>query len=681
MFGLTGLLAQTPKGPKPPAGVKSPIAVTDLYSLAGPREPALSPDGKTLVYVRQWIDTKEKIQRSSLWIAEGSVEKARALEWGEPDAHVPTFAPDGKRVAFLSSRPRPEGWIQTPGVPSASDPAMDVWLVPVGGGTALPLAGPDKPYGRVFNDGFYGGIAFSPDGTKLAFVADDGRDPRTPAEKSAGVQIVRNDQGEGYEGYGPAQVWIAHLDPKPGKFAASRIERLTDDDVWYGDPNWSPNNSNLAVHANRSGDRESVRYSINKNFDIWSINVDTRKLTQLTKSPGPQVSPRYSPDGKWIACLTIPRKGSHRDAFSLALIVAADPEAPLWYPFDHSDPLADRTGHPIPSFPLPRDCWDGNGAIIVTAEDGIETYPARIDISSGGGEKFTPTSGKLTEPPKTLGERMVRTIDLLPDANQFLRDRLVAPQKGMKWKSFDGLEIEGILTVPPAGIAKSPYKLVVYPHGGPHGRSVLGFDFTVQVLASHGYAVFQPNFRGSTGYGQKFIDADRGDFGGGDMKDIMSGIDKLIAEGIADKDRLFVYGTSYGGFMSTWLVGHTERFRAAVAQNPVTDLTMMWYLSDIPSWTEWEFGGKPWQVPEKMKKFSPLTYAEQVKTPTLILHAREDRRCPLPMGQAFHKALATAGVPSELVIYPDEGHAIRQPRHREDVYRRILDWFEKYDKK
>jgi dipeptidyl aminopeptidase/acylaminoacyl peptidase len=223
--------------------------------------------------------------------------------------------------------------------------------------------------------------------------------------------------------------------------------------------------------------------------------------------------------------------------------------------------------------------------------------------------------------------------------------------------------------------------MILFPHGGPHSRSVVGFDFTVQAFAASGYAVFQPNFRGSAGYGQKWIDADRGDLGGGDMRDILSGIELLVKEKIVDPQRQFVYGVSYGGFMTCWLVGHTRQFRAAVAQNAVTDLNAMWGLSDLQSWTEWEFGGKPWEVPEKMRKHSPITYADKIETPTLILHSRDDRRCPLPMGKMFHQALRARQVPTQLVIYPDEGHGIRQPRHQEDVLRRTLAWFEKYDKK
>src|SRR5205085_10769539 len=147
------------------------------------------------------------------------------------------------------------------------DPAVDVWLMPAAGGRALPLAGKDKPYGRVFNDGFYGRLAFSADSKRLAFVADDGLDPHSTQEKDAEVEVVRDDQGEGYTGYGPAQLWVANLSAKPGEQAATRIQRLTDDDMWWGDPHWAPDGRWLVVHANRTADREAVRYRINKDYD------------------------------------------------------------------------------------------------------------------------------------------------------------------------------------------------------------------------------------------------------------------------------------------------------------------------------------------------------------------------------------------------------------------------------
>ena len=647
---------------------KRVLTVDDLYRFDSPRELVVAPDGKSAVYIRNWIDTTSRLERNSLWRVASVGERPAALERDEPDARAPVYSPDGKWIAFLSTRARPKGWKQTPSVPPESDPAVDVWIMHATGGDAIPLAGADKTYGRVFNDGFYSRLTFSPDSTRLAFVADDGADPRTPSEKENTVRIARDDQGEGYTGYGPAQLWVAHLDQKPGASAASKIERVTADDVWYGDPQWLPDGKGLIVHANRSDDRESVRFSINKNFDLWRIDLASKAVRQLTDGPGPEVSPRISADGKRLACLSVPRKGSHRDTFNVMIIDLESGRKPLAL-FDHHAKASMDEPHAPPTFPLPLDSWVEPNRLRYSAERGVRTDTIQLDLGTARGES-------AIDPKATLRAKFT------PAGNLFLKDIALGEQKVVTWKSTDGLAIEGILTTPPAEAGvKPPYKLVVHPHGGPHSRSALGFDFTVQLFAANGYAVFQPNFRGSSGYGQPFIDADRGDFGGGDMRDILTGMDSLIESGVADKRRLFVYGTSYGGYMTTWLVGQTNRFRAAVAQNAVTDLTMMWSLSDLPSWTEWEFGGRPWEVPEKMRKHSPLTYADRVKTPTLILHAEGDRRCPLPMGKAYHQALKARKVPTGLVVYPGEGHGIKQPKHREDVLRRVLEWFASHDKK
>ncbi|HYH68322.1 MAG TPA: prolyl oligopeptidase family serine peptidase, partial [Urbifossiella sp.] len=573
---LVACVAAPAQPPAPVAG-KTPLAVEDLYRLDAPRDSALAPDGKTVAYARAWLDRAANAERFSLWRA-GAGQAARPAEPGEPDARGPVFSPDGRWVAFVSTRPRPGGWKLTPAVPPYSDPAADAWLIPAAGGAAVPLAGPDKPYGRVFHDGFYGRLAFSPDGTKLAFVADDGADPRTPAETANGVVVAREDQGEGYTGYGPAAVWVAHLDPAPKAFAATRVERLTPADAWYGDPNWSPDGAALAVHANRTAARESVRFSINQNYDVWLVDAATKQLRQLTTGPGPEVSPRFSPDGKRVACLSVPRRGPHMSVFNLMVVELGAGGPAARAVFDHHGPGADRPPHPAPTFPLPADCWDGPARVVYTAGERLANLPAAVDLGTGAGQTFTPADPAPNDLPASPAARLARRARLAPPGDLFLKDRLVGPQRGVRWKSTDGLEVEGVLTLPPEGVGKPPHKLIVYPHGGPHGRNVLGFDFTVQAFAAHGYAVFQPNFRGSTGYGQTFLDADRGDFGGGDMRDVLSGVDHLIAEGVADKDRLFVYGTSYGGYMTSWLVGQTDRFRAAAPVNGVHDLTMMWAL-------------------------------------------------------------------------------------------------------
>lgn len=661
------------------------LQIEDLYRFDAPADLVVHPAGQFAVYARRWADPETRSVRYALWTTGDPSGSPRPLEDEAPDGRRPQFSPDGKWILFLSTRSFPDGSPAVQPVPAYSDPATDIWLMPAEGGPPIPLAGPDKPYGRVFSDMFYGRVAFSPDGRRLVFVADDGEDPRTEEERRNNVEILREDQGEGYEGYGNAQIWVAELAEQPGDMAAARIVRLTDDDVWYGDPQWLPDGRSLVVHANRSRDREAVRYSINKNYDIWQITLPasledagstSAALRQITTGPGPEVSPRVSPDGRRLVCLSVPRKGAHADVFNLQRVDLSEGPASAQVIFDHHAADSAEAEHKPVAFPLPADCWLGESAVYYSVNERTETVQQVVDVDSRQviGSSPAAVSSEYRDAQQLRGR-------LTPPGNTFLDERELGPSEIVQWRSPDHLPLEGVLTLPPPQLgAQPPYPLVLYPHGGPHSRSTKGFSFTAQIFAAHGYAVFQPNFRGSAGYGQRFIDADRFDLGGNDMRDILSGIDALIARNIVDPERQFVYGVSYGGYTTCWLIGHTHQFRAAVPQNAVTDLGMMWGLSDIQSWTEWEFGGLPWDVAELMRERSPLTYAPRVRTPTLILHSRNDRRCPLPMGLAFYRALRAAGVETQMVLYPDEGHGISQLPHQEDVLHRTLDWFQRHGK-
>lgn len=194
-----------------PADERRPVSIDDLYLFDAPSDVVIAPDGESAVYIRRWNERASRTTRYSLWRSVGDADHAAPLEEGEPDARRPLLSPDGEWIVFLSTRDFPDGTPAFDPVPPYSDAATDIWLIPTAGGRAIPLAGPDKPYGRVFNDGFYGGVAFSPDGSQLVFVADDGPQQRMPEEIENNVQIVREDQGEGYDGYTAAQIWIADL--------------------------------------------------------------------------------------------------------------------------------------------------------------------------------------------------------------------------------------------------------------------------------------------------------------------------------------------------------------------------------------------------------------------------------------------------------------------------------------
>jgi dipeptidyl aminopeptidase/acylaminoacyl peptidase len=675
------------------AGERTPLQLSDVYRQESITDFRVSPRGDEAVYVRNWYDHSQPGRRSAIWRIDGETGRAEPLEPGEPDGRMPTYSPDGQWLAFVSSRPYRDWKSVT--VPAYSDPTGSVWRISRGkhreGGSDEPAAELVSWGTQVLTDSFYGRLSFSPDSKQFAFVA--GFQPLEFLGAPAAPKPKFEDQGEGYEEYFPAKLKLGHV---AEMHLASYSPLRPSDEFWEGDLQWMPDGKQLVFHSNRTSDQESVRYSINKNYDLWRLQTsdvvnwsrrDAPAYEQLTTNPGPDVSPRISPDGKHVLYLSVPRKGPHMDVFNLCVLALDEQDAkPRTLIHAHDAERSDDGTPPFqPTFPLRDDSWIDDSHVRVRGVRGMKTETLVFHIA---GEDHPIAAHAKPEPEPPANKKLKQ-----PAANAWLNERLHAREEIVKWKSFDGLEIEGVLTLPPDELEdyEAPYPLIVHPHGGPHSASKPGFNFTVHLFAAHGYAVFQPNFRGTYGYGRKFLDAARFDMGGSDMQDILTGIDMLIKRGTVDKKRQFVYGISYGGYSTCRLVTLTKQFRAAAAQNAVTDLHAMWSLSDLQSWTEWEFGGKPWETVEHegrkidvgklMRERSPTTLAHTVTTPTLILHADHDRRCPVAMGRMFYRGLKESGCETEMVIYSEERHGLWQVKHQADVLERVLAWFARHDLK
>ena len=266
------------------------------------------------------------------------------------------------------------------------------------------------------------------------------------------------------------------------------------------------------------------------------------------------------------------------------------------------------------------------------------------------------------------------------DHNAWLAEYALGSTEVVKWKSSkDGMEIDGIVTKPVDFEPSRKYPFLLNPHGGPTGASLLTFSPSEQILAANGYLLLEPNFRGSTGRGEKFAGANQNDWGDGDYKDDMSGVQAIVDKGWADPDRLGAFGWSYGGFMTMWIDTQTDKFKAISPGAGLPDLYSMYSQTDIHRYMTMFFDNKePWDNFQEYWEHSPMKYIEKVKTPTMILHGQSDTRVPIPQSEEFYRALYQRHVPVEYVTYPRENHGFVEPRHIQDRWQRYLVFFGKY---
>jgi dipeptidyl aminopeptidase/acylaminoacyl peptidase len=681
-----------------------PPQPSDLFDLRTPTEVALAPDGARVVFALQQVNPARDGYRTALWLvsADGSSE-ARQLTLGMTSDNQPRWSPDGRALAFISDR----GEVLEEGIPDdgrrghGRRPAKrQVWLLPMDGGEARQVT-------RLAHD--VRDICWTPEGTRLCVVAgagdpdprDEDRSPGRPPPRDAHIvdrlQYMSNDEGYVYQH--PPKLWLIDL-------ADGKSRQLTSGRSHDGQPTWSPDGTTIAFVSNRHRDADLTWRS-----DVYAVDVESGKVRRITGGRGQRAfsHPAWSPDGAWLAVLGhryTARGANQNDVWRFA--AGEQTEGENLTAGSDLDAAAGMNSD-LFGFAVTRPAWSADGAHILFAapiEGSYELWRVAVDgekveritrgqhylsrghaINAAGGRQrvalllasaVEPPDVALLDVPRRLprdGVAPVRLSSLMADAWSDVE--LVAPHE--RWHEVDGRRIQGWF-YEAARRGGKPAPLVVEIHGGPATLYGWSLMWEWQCLVAAGMSVYACNPRGSEGYGQEFLSGNFRDWGDGPMRDILGGIDALIGEGLADGDRLGVTGGSYGGYLTSWIVGHTDRFKAAVSCRSVNDLTSQMLSGDIagPLFGRQDFGANPWEDPDLYRAHSPLTYATQIRTPLLIQHAEKDVRTPITQGEELFTVLRSLRRPVRMQRVPDETHELTRsgkPHRRVENIERIRDWF------
>ena len=641
-----GKPANNPPEPRAKDGKKL-LTALDLMKVNGVSAPRISPDGTRVAYTVGEIKMekdKEWKNVTQIFVIPTSGGKARQYTRGDKSASAPEWSPDGSMIAFLSDREK--------------DGERQVWMMMADAGEAWSVTS---------HKGGVSGFRFAPDGKRLVLTAAD-----QPAKDEEDRRKVKDDTMVIDRDIKMTHLWLFDLDKKEEK-------RLTEGEFTVTDPQWSPDGTRITYTTRPTPKADDGNLS-----DIWMLTIASGEKKKIGVETGSTDTARWSPDGQWIAYTGTPEKEAGVSTTHLYLLPAAGGTAKqLSGKFDLS------VGTPV---------WARDGKSIYFSTnvlEAIEVYQINVasgavkQISSRGGStgiteisrdgKIMVGTSALPQQPTEIYVAKDGTINNLTSHNSWLKDYSLAETEVVKWKSKDGTDVEGLLTKPVGYQAGAKVALLLNPHGGPTGASLNSFNSTVQVLAANGFAVLQPNFRGSTGKGLAFAQANKNSWGKGDYEDCMTGVDAMIAKGIADPDRLGAFGWSYGGYMTFWILTQTDRFKAVSPGAGLSNIYSMYSQNDIQRYLRWFYSDKaPWDATDLYWDRSPMKYVKNVRTPTMIMHGQVDTRVPLAQAQEFYMALKEMKVPVEFVVYPRENHGFTEPRHQMDRVRRYVRFFAKY---
>ncbi|PYZ94182.1 peptidase [Salipaludibacillus keqinensis] len=658
---------------------KQPITSQDLRKLNVLNDPQLSPDGGTCAFVRQYI-TDEDEYTSHLFLQKIQDDTPEQWTFGEGTVSSPRFSPDGQWLTFVSKR----GTQKTP----------QLYLLSLNGGEAKSVTHLENGAGQPI---------WSPDSSRILFTTsfekgdlpstsiDDKKEKQT--EKSQPLIVERlkyKSDAAGFLDQKNKQLAIYHVDNETTEF-------ITDEEFDHEPSSWSPDGEKVCYFSNKQGDDKLVS-------DIYLLDVHSKKDKQLTNGKGMFSHGTFSPDGKTVACLGHMKEfagATHSKIWTIDLSTNETSCITEGWDMNVSDScIGDiRSGQANPG-----PVWTEDSTSIfalASAWGNTELYQVHLNgevqpMTNGQHHVFgfsiheeTKTAIIGVSSPTNPGELYALSLETKKSKQltfmneQLLKDVQLQEPEEILFKGKDGLEIQGWILKPVGFKEGESYPGILEIHGGPHAMYGNTFFHELQLFAANGYAVFYSNPRGSHGYGQSFVDACRGDYGGMDYEDILSFTDAVLDHcPWIDEKRLGVTGGSYGGFMTNWIIGHTNRFKAAATLRCISNWISFYGVSDIGYFfTEWEVGTDLLKDPDKLWNHSPLKYVNKMETPLLIMHGEKDYRCPVEQAEQLYVALHQRGQEPRFVRFPDSNHELSRsgaPHLRQARLKELTDWFEKH---
>lgn len=627
---------------------------------------AISPDGKYIVFTRTWVDKVKDQYNSNLWIIDSDGTRVRELTSGNWRDSSPVWSPDGKRIAFMSDRDETNQlhvlWVDTREVAQL---------------TRLQQAP--------------GNVRWSPDGKWIAFTAfEPDNDPilavKLP-ERPRGAQWARpativNRLSWASDGRGPVPMGYTHV-YVVDSILGGTPRQITSGKYNHTGPEWSADQKIIYVAGIRKPEAEYLK----GDSEIYAIDVQSLEVKTLTDRKGPDSGPQVSPDGRWIAYTGYDEKNYTSHLSSLYIMDKEGGQKKLWAGNLPSSPnnvtwATDSSGvyYNMQENGASHIYFAPRTGNVRKVTDGVHILNS-FSMSDKG--QFAAVRSSFKDPGVlvTFNAQNPSNMKELVDVNEDVLSSIQMGDAEELWfASKDGLKVQGWLIKPANFDPSKKYPMVLWIHGGPWSMYSVGFNWAFQNFSAMGYGVLYTNPRGSTGYGQDFVNGIQYSYPGKDYDDLMAGVDSAIAKGWIDDKNLFVCGGSGGGVLTAWIVGHTDRFAGAVSMRPVINWHSFVGTTDGSSWYH-QFEKYPWEDPMQFAVRSPLHYVANVKTPTMVMTGEADLRTPMGQSEEYYRALKMLKKETLLIRMPDEFHGWRRPSHQllQQLY--LQAWFEKHARK